>query len=250
MKGLIEGLNGFFKRNGSTILTCAGAAGVIATAIVSAKNTPRALELIKTEEVKKGDELTKIEKLKTAAPAYIPAALVAVGTIGCIFGANILNKRQQASLVSLYSLLDSSFKQYKDAAISTYGEDANDKINNAMAKIHFEDSEVPEESEDRAIFMDLYSLQIFQSTMEEVESAEKFINDLLHMRGYACLNEFYTALGIDSIDTDFDTGWSLAMLRSQGYENIEFKHERIDREDGKSCVTITMVAEPNPYYVY
>lgn len=83
----------FWKKNGSTILTCAGAVGVVGTTVLAVKATPKAMELIKMAEEEKGEKLTKTEVFKTAGPAYIPTALVGVGTLACVFGANVLNKK-------------------------------------------------------------------------------------------------------------------------------------------------------------
>ena len=105
-------MGAFFKRNSSVILTCVGGIGVIATAVLSVKATPKAYERIEQAKKEKGKELTKFETIKSAAPSYIPAVAVGLGTLVCIFGANALNKRQQASLISAYTLIDKSYKQY------------------------------------------------------------------------------------------------------------------------------------------
>ena len=88
-----KGLVGFMKRNSATILTCIGAAGVAATAVLSATQTPKALRLIEEAKKEKGEELTKVEVVKAAAPAYIPAVAVGGATEACILGSNVLNKR-------------------------------------------------------------------------------------------------------------------------------------------------------------
>ena len=46
MNKLVGKTKWFLKRNGSTILTIGGAAGVIATAVVAVKETPKALYLL------------------------------------------------------------------------------------------------------------------------------------------------------------------------------------------------------------
>ena len=103
----------FFKRNSSTILTCVGALGVVTTSVLAVKATPKALALIEAAKEEKGEELTPVETVQVAGPVYIPAIVTGVSTIACIFGANALNKRQQAALMSAYALLDSSYKEYK-----------------------------------------------------------------------------------------------------------------------------------------
>ena len=113
MNKLVGKTKWFLKRNGSTILTIGGAAGVIATAVVAVKETPKALYLLEQAKKEKGEDLTKFEKVKVAGPVYIPSIILGASTIACIFGANVLNKRQQAVMTSAYALLDSSYKEYK-----------------------------------------------------------------------------------------------------------------------------------------
>ena len=47
MNNFLNGSKRFIKKNSSTILTCIGAVGVAATAIVSARDTVKAVELLK-----------------------------------------------------------------------------------------------------------------------------------------------------------------------------------------------------------
>ena len=123
----------FIKRNGSTILTCVGAVGVVATAVVAVQATPKALQLLELAKEQKGEELTKVEVLKVAGPIYIPAVVIGVSTISCIFGANTLNKRKQAALTSAYALLNSSYKEYKKKVVDLYGEEVDSHIKQEIA---------------------------------------------------------------------------------------------------------------------
>ena len=106
MTNLFEASKLFFKRNGSFILTCIGAVGVVATSVTAVKATPKAIKLIEKREQEKGEKLTVLETIKVAGPAYIPSLAIGVSTIACIFGANGLNKKQQASIMRAYALLD------------------------------------------------------------------------------------------------------------------------------------------------
>ena len=106
----------FVKRNASTILSVLGVAGVIATTVTAVKATPKAMEFVKKAEKEKGEKLSKWEKVNVAGVAYIPTALVGTATIACILGANLVSRRQQATLMSAYALLDRSYKEYKNKA--------------------------------------------------------------------------------------------------------------------------------------
>lgn len=95
-------------KNTPTILTVVGGEGVIATTVTAAKATPKAIDILEKARNEKGEELTKLEVVKLAGPVYIPSVIIGVSTIACIAGANILNKRQQAALMSVYALADKS----------------------------------------------------------------------------------------------------------------------------------------------
>ena len=104
----------FLRRNSSTILTCVGAVGVVATSVMAVKATPKAMTLLENAKAEKGEDLTKLEKVKVAGPAYIPTVITGVGTLACIFGANIISKHQQATLMSAYALIDNSYREYRE----------------------------------------------------------------------------------------------------------------------------------------
>ena len=150
----------------STVLTFASAVGVVATSIFVAKAAPKASILLEKAEKEKGDKLTNIEKVRTSIPVYIPSIVVGASTVVCIFGANILNKRYQASLTSAYALLDSAFREYRSKENELYGDDADLKINTEMAKDRYEDD--AELSEEEELFYDCSTHQYFVSTIDQV----------------------------------------------------------------------------------
>lgn len=124
----------FFKKNGATILTCVGVVGVAATAVASAKATTKASYILEAAKLEKGEDLTTVEKIKIAGPSYIPAVLLGASTITCVLGANIINKRTQASLVSAYGVLNHSYKEYVDKVNELYGNEVTQKIEEKLTK--------------------------------------------------------------------------------------------------------------------
>lgn len=234
----------FVRRNGSTILTCIGGVGVIATAVMAVKATPKALERIEQVKEEKGEDLTKIETLKVAGPAYIPATLTGVGTIACIFGANVLGKREQASLMSAYALLSNSYKEYKDKVKDLYGKEVDTHIKQEVAKDKYEEVKMEDNKE---LFYDEFSGRYFQSTLYDVQQAEYQLNRDNTMRGYAYLNEFYEHLGLEPIDAGYSLGWSPgACLDYYWQEWIDFSHSKVVMDDGLECHVIYMMNEPIP----
>lgn len=158
----------------STLLTCIGAIGVIATSVMAVKATPKATKLLEASEKEKGEKLTKMEVVKIAAPAYIPAAVVGASTIACIFGANILTKHSQASLASAYALLDRSYKEYRNKVNALYGEEADDKVITEVTNDYYEEYPehdemlIDEENDDVKLFFDFNTLQMFRAPMKKV----------------------------------------------------------------------------------
>lgn len=248
MNKLVNQSKRFLNRNSSTILTFLGGAGVVATSVLAVKATPKALKLLETAKDEKGEELTTLEVIRTAGPVYIPSIITGVSTIVCIFGANILNKRSQASLMSAYALLDNSYKDYKKKVIELYGEEADLEIKTSIAKDKYEETDI-EVKDDKKLFYDFYSGRYFESTDEQVRKAEYDLNRELSVMSYASLNDFYDLLKIEKIDGGDDIGWSAAKNFECYWQSwIDFAHEKAVMEDGLECCIIHIQSEPTLGY--
>ena len=112
---------GYLKRKAPTILTCAGAIGVVGTSVLTAKATTKVSKLLEQATEEKGEKLTVWETIDISLPSYFPALLAGTATIACIFGANVINKRRQATLLSAYGMLDQVYKEYRAKVNDIYG---------------------------------------------------------------------------------------------------------------------------------
>lgn len=161
-------------RYGSIALTCLGGLGVIATSIIAARSTPKAMRLLESAKKEKGEELTKVEVIKTAAPAYIPTIAVGAATIACIFGIGLLDKRSQGSLMSAYALLDKSYRTYRDKVTEIYGENADETVKEAVAKDIYEEEKdtldvmLEDADDEEVLFLDMNTLEYFNAKMTDV----------------------------------------------------------------------------------
>ena len=232
------------KQNTPTILTWIGGIGVVATAITAVKATPKALAALDEAKSEKGEELTKFEVAKTVAPIYVPTITMSAATIACIFGANVLNKRKQASLISAYALLEHSYKGYRNKVVELYGKEGDAKVKEEIAKDDYKETDIQVE-EGKELFYDAFSRRYFESTIEKVQSAQYQINRDLIMRDYATLNEYYEYLGIPTIDGGDALGWSTSMNFDAYWQVwIDFGHHKTTMDDGLECHVITMYEEP------
>lgn len=264
MEGLLAKSQVFFKRHGATILTYVAGAGVIATTVSAVKATPKAMKKIDEATEEKGEKLTAYETVKVAGPTYIPTIVMGVGTLVCVFGANVLNKRHQAALASAYALLDSSYKEYRQKLKELYGEEAHDKIVEAIAIEKAEDKYIrgsyfcetcdltsDKSCSDPVVFYDEYSGRFFESTIEQVLNAAYHLNRNYILRGFSYLNEFYEFLGIEETDYGSVLGWTPT---DDGEYWIEVGYRKAVGKDGMEYYVIELPFEPsydfleNSYY--
>lgn len=251
LQGLLLRSKSYLKYHSPTILTCMGAIGVMVTAVMTVKATPKAMNLLEMAENDKGEKLTNLEVIFVAGPAFIPATVVGLSTISCIFGANVLSKRNQASLVSAYAMLSESYQRYRRAANTVYGEDADSKIKVQMAKDTYVSAggysvysaDMDPESE-RILCYDLFSKRYFTSTMAAVLNAQYHVNRNLCLRGDTTINEFYEFLGIDEIDCGDEIGWSIDELMDGGIMWLDFDNCCTKMDDGMECCVISALWDP------
>jgi hypothetical protein len=245
----------FLKNHSATILTFVGVVGVVATAVSAAKATPKALELLDKATEEKGEELTKTEIVKTAGPAYIPSVLIGASTIACVFGANVLNKHQQATIVSAYALANNAYKEYRGKVVELFGEETDNKVRDAIA-MDKRNEEITAYAPgqgplvvsrgEKLLFYEEHRGKYFEATMEDVINAEYHLNRNLTLRGYTDLNEFYSFLGLEPTDFGDGLGWDSWKLQEM-YDSqwIDFVHRKTTvSDDGLECYFIEMLFPP------
>lgn len=244
-KGLVHMSKRFVKKNSSTILTCIGAAGVVATGVAAAKATPKAMRLMEEAKIEKGEELSKWEVVKSAGPAYIPAVMIGAGTIACVFGANVLNKRAQAGLASAYALLDQTHKEYKKKVADLYGENIDLYVEKEIAKDHYDEDEFEEEDDGKQLFYETYSKRYFRASNETVLRAEYDVNKLIQEEGGLSLNVYFRMLGLEEEDYGEYVGWSCGQLMETYWSSwVDFRHEKVVMDDGLECWLVQFDLEP------
>ena len=241
----------FVKRNAPTILTVLGGAGVVVTTVTAVKATPKALALLDEAKKEKGEDLTKLEVIKTAGPAYIPTIISCATTLACVFGANILNKRQQAALVSAYAFLDNTHKEYKNKVKELYGEEGELEVKKGIVKDKLEESDILDEEDDKELFFDEFSGRYFNSTLKDVIAAQYRLNREISLRGYAYLNEYYEYLDMEPVDGGDVLGWSEGSNLDRYWQAwIDFNNSKTVLDDGLECYIVTMFNEPTTDFEY
>lgn len=260
--GLVKQAGHHLKKASPTILSCLGVLGVAATTILAVKATPKALEQVEeakeAKNLENSENLTRMETIAACWRCYIPAAATGIATIGCILGANVLNRRQQASLASAYALVSRSYNDYKRKVKELYGEDTHKRIIETLAaekadnmhitscgvvsnsSLDFEDAE-----EELRLFYDSFSERYFQATISQVLQAEYHLNrNFALMGGFVPLNMFYEFLGIEPRQDLAGLGWWV----SDELYWVDFNHSKAMVDDGLTgeieCYIIDMAYTP------
>jgi len=250
-RSLVKKAGKALKKASPTILTCLGALGVVATAVLAVKATPKALERIEDakeeKSAKSNKKPTRMETIGACWTCYAPAAMTGIATIGCIFGANTLNRRQQASLASAYALLNRTYQDYRRSMKNVFGEEGHKRVLQDMAVQKVSDdhviyapgftsavcSDFEDATEERRVFYDRISDRYFESTIGKVLQAEMHLNRNLAQFGENSLNQFYELLGIDPIPDGDKIGW---YIDDEAVNNEEFfvlfSHPHISIDDG------------------
>lgn len=249
MNNLLNKSQVFLKKHSPTILTCVGAVGVVATTVTAVKATPKAILLLDDAKKEKGEDLTKLEKVKIAGPAYIPTAILGVSTLACIFGANVLNHRAQASIMSAYALIDNGYKDYRKKVDELYGEEAGEQVRAGIAKDKYENAPIKVTNDDNRLYFDYYSNRYFEAKPFDVQRAEYELNRTLMMDDGVCLNDWYKLINIEPLEHGDDFGWSTSTNMDAYWQTwIDFRHEKTIMDDGLECIIITFAQEPYPEF--
>lgn len=226
----------FLKRSSPTILSCVGAIGVVATAVSAIKAATEASKICQEFE----DKPSKYEYVRATWKGYIPTVAIGAATIVCIFGANTLNKRQQAALASAYILLDNTFKEYKNKVKEIAGEETDISTQKAIVKERYNKRPMLATGEYHLFYEYNYG-EFFERSRADVLSAEHQLNLKFATDGYVSLNDFYDILGLPKSEIGEDIGW-LFDDEFYGSPWLDFKHELVELEDGMECYIINTPA--------
>lgn len=242
----------FIKRNSATILTICSSIGVVTTTLLAMKATKVTREKVEKEK----RDLTRAEIVRMAIPSYVLVMVSATATIISIFSIAILSKHKQESLMSAYALINTSYKDYQNKVKELYGEKAHDTIIESIAidkanETHISggyfgnncDLSLADKSKRKHLFYEAYSNRFFDSTIEQVMSAEYHLNRNYILKGYNALNEFYDFLGLEPLEELAEVGWEPL---DEDMFWIEFNHKKSQLDDGRVFYIIEMPFAPFP----
>lgn len=229
------------KKSLPTILSIGAGIGVIFTAISSSRDT-----------VKAQQEETTADKAK----CFIPTIFIAGGTIVCIIGSNRISRKQYASLLAAYAMLENEYQKYKKGVKEVLGEEAHEQVVEHIMKSEcnppdiwvasfFGDSTelIPSNLGDpdtRRTFYDLRSKRYFESTLAQVIQAEYYLNRDMNLGKFITLNDMYAYFGLDGVPGGDDVGYDVC----DEYYWLDFNHKLVTLDDGMEVIGIEVAFDP------
>lgn len=226
-----KSFGGFLLKNDTYILTILGVAGTVTTAVLAVEATPKAMRLIEEAECE-----TAIEKVKVVWKCYIPAAAVGATTIGCIIGLNSAHTRKNAALAGLYSLAQTTFKEYQEKVVETLGENKERKVRDEIDKDRILNNppatDVIFSGTGEVLCYDSITGRYFNSEIEKVKRIINELNRRLMTEMYISLNEFYYDLGLEPTKLGNDLGFNI----DNGLLDVTFSSQLT--KEGRPCLVL------------
>lgn len=231
--------------NAPTILSGIAVAGVVGTAVLAVKATPKAMSAISQKQIEKQTQneiededrdLTIKEKALAIWRPYLPATISGTATIACIVGANAIGLKQQAALLGAYTLVDGAFREYKDKVHEIIGAQKSQKVDDEIAKDRFKEnppapSQVIITGLGEQTCCDLLTGRYFKSDIEAIRKAQNEVNAQVLTDMYASQNEFYTLVGLAPTVIGEELGWNIET-------RMDIVFTSILAEDGTPCLAV------------
>ena len=234
----------FLSKNSSTILTVFSVVGVVGTAVTTAKCTPEAVSKVNIAALEKNSEedLTPVEIIKAGWKSYIPAYLAGAGTIACVIGAHVADRKRVAAISSAYALTEAAFSKYRDKTKEIIGEKKEKHIRDEVAAETAIETDKPETiivCGGDTLCYDTVSGRYFKSNMDKLKKIENKVNKDLFSSMWISLNDVYYEMGLPPISIGDDIGWTV-----DSDKMIEFNFSTFLAESDEPCITVNFEVEP------
>lgn len=224
--GVLKSLKISMKQHSPEILTGIGIAGMITTAVMAVRATPKALSLIEEREIEENKRLSKREKARTSWKCYVPSVIVGGASAACLIGGQSMNLRRNAALAAAYTVSEAALKEYQEKALEVVGEKKEQAIRDAVAKEKITKNPVSETKilytgHGDTLCYDAWSGRYFKSDIEVIRRAAHELNDQMRSDNYISLNEFYGAIDLGETKMGDILGWNV----EKGYIQLVFSSQ-------------------------
>lgn len=245
---LINSTKMSLSKHSPEILMGIGIAGMVTTAVLAVKATPKALDLIAEAEDEKGEHLTKKETVEVTWKCYISAMVTGVSSVACLIGSSKSSAKRYAALTAAYKVAEttiSDYKDYKERVIETIGEEKEKIIKEKVAEKKLKEKPASKSdviitsSNAEQLFYDAISGRYFKSDINTIDAAVNKLNANMINDIYGCtsLNEFYAEIGMKNCDAGDILGWNID-------HRITVDYTSMLTDDMRSCIVLDFIEPP------
>ena len=242
------------NRNSPTILTALGVAGLVSTVILAIKATPKALNILGEEQRFRYEEehsaqftdtpIDIFDSVELTWKCYVPTMLMGAATIGCIIGSNRINLRRNAALASLFSIAETTLREYQAKVAEEIGEKKEEKIRADIVQDKLNANPAEEKTiiltgKGMYLCFDTFSGRYFRSNIEVLQRAENVFNQRLLREGWFCINNFYDEIGLEFIELGDEMGW----IAERGLMELKFTTKMA--KDNEPCLVVDYRVSPH-----
>jgi hypothetical protein len=207
------------------ILTAAGIAGFFTTVIFAVKSKGKADLLVNEaleqkkadvqEKIDKGEEvdvkvedvkLTPFEKVKAVTPAYWPTAAMFILSSAAVIGSDVISDKRQVALTAMYSIADTSLKEYQKKTLEKLGPKKEDEIRGAAVgeelkrqPISIRTNEYISNHSEYSLFMAPITKQLFFAKIDDVKQVMNSFKERIYKDYEISLNEILWELSTVAI---------------------------------------------------
>jgi len=224
------------KENSPLILSAIAGIGTIATAYLAARASFKAADVIMKAEQEDGypidQKLRRKIRVKLVWKLYIPTAVSAAGTVGCIVGANRVSVSKTLAAQSALAISQQAFTNYRDKVVEELGEHKATTIRDKVAEdkvLENPPSPLLVSGPGNVLCCELFTGRYFTSDMESLRKAQNDVNSKALKHDYATLDDLYHILGLGRTTSSNDLGWG-----SEKMLDLEFT--TIMTADGRPCL--------------
>lgn len=227
----------------------------------------RSLEVEYTDkEYKKDKMIVTLNTGTDLVKLYGPPVLLAASSIACIFGSHIIMKKRNAALITAFSLLDETFKNYRGRVVEEYGKEVDNRFRNGIYKEKITVEETDENGKKKKIKKEIdvydpnkvsiYAREFGEGKTKEwtnnadynlafIKGQQNYVNDLLRIRGHVFLNDVYDALGFERSKEGAIVGWALG----NGDDYIDFSLQNVNVPEFRNEYACDTIGEERSEFI-
>lgn len=227
--------------NSPVLLLGTSIAGVITTAVVSARAGWKARGIVDAKQAEQPDvPLTKKEQAQLTWLCYAVPGVTAASTIAGVTGLHMVHSKRNAALAGLYALSVNKLDDVQEEAEKLLGTKKSQQLNDNLAQKnidrHGNYAEPAVTGGGTDLWYDAYTDRFFYSSMNEIAKGVNEANAFLVAEGDLDLNTFYDKIGLNPIPSGTELGWS--------GEPINVMYGAVMHPDGRSAGSITFRDDP------